>query len=222
MIELKDASKSFFFPEKIDILKELNLKLEPGNSYAITGPSGVGKSTLLSLLGSLEQPTSGHILINGTDLSKIDANTYRRDHVGLIFQSYNLLEDYTALENVLVPAMIARKKTSIGSDAYTRALMLIEKVGLQNRVNHLAKQLSGGEKQRVAIARALCNNPKLILADEPTGNLDEAHSKSIHSLLIDLTQEFHKTLVVVTHDLQLANLCNHKYLLKNGHLRLVN
>ncbi len=218
LLELKKIGKSFSFPEKTEILKDLSLEVFENESIAILGPSGVGKSTLLSLLGSLEKPSSGSIEIKGAPLSTLDANIYRREQIGFVFQAYNLLEDYTALDNVLIPARIARKSVKKGSIVYNRAVNLLEKVGLSDRLFHFAKQLSGGEKQRVCLARALCNEPSLILADEPTGNLDEVNSKFIHELLINLVKEMNKTLIVVTHDTEFANLCDKRYFLTGGKL----
>lgn len=221
LIELKNVSKSFLHPQETTVLTNLSLEIYEGESIAILGPSGVGKSTLLSLLGSLEKPSSGVIEVYGKPLNSLDVNLYRREQIGFIFQAYNLLEDYTALDNVLIPAKIARKSVKKDSKTYIRAQHLLTKVGLENRFFHFAKQLSGGEKQRVCLARALCNDPKLILADEPTGNLDDKNSKLIHSLLINLVKEMKKTLIVVTHDQELANLCDKRYFLTNGQITAI-
>lgn len=218
ILRLKKISKSFSHPIDAQILKDLSLDIFSGESLAILGPSGVGKSTLLNILGSLEMPSHGSIELKETPFELIDKNQYRRETVGFIFQSFNLLEDYTSLDNVLIPARILRKNVKKNSKAYQDAVNLLEKVGLKDRLFHLTKQLSGGEKQRVALARALCNNPDIILADEPTGNLDEENSKFIHNLLIQLVKQMNKTLVVVTHDQDLAHLCDKRFILKNGNL----
>ncbi len=184
----------------------------PGQTLAITGKSGEGKTTLLHILGTLESPSSGELAFG---LSASPA-VLRNRFIGFVFQTYNLLEDCTVLENVLMPAYIARMQTRKGSPAYNRALSLLEEVGLQDRIHFPAKLLSGGEKQRVAIARALCNDPELILADEPSGNLDHAHSFAIHQLLIGCAKKRNKALVIVTHDLELAKLCDTTRTLMDG------
>ena len=203
-------------PTPVHVLKGASLEVLQGTSVAIMGKSGEGKSTLLHILGSLEKPTSGEITICGLKTHETSLPLLRNTHIGFVFQSYNLLDDYTLLDNVLLPAKIARLPTKKGSPAYKRALELLEQVGLGHRAHFLAKLLSGGEKQRAAIARALCNDPELILADEPSGNLDSIHSQAIHQLLISLCKEHHKTLIVVTHDQALSSLCDKIYLLKDG------
>lgn len=218
IILAKKLSKSFKSPHPVDVLKGIDLSIEKGSSVAIMGKSGEGKSTLLHLLGTLEKPTSGELEICGESVKSAPLAYLRNHHIGFIFQSFNLLEDYTVLDNVLMPAKIARMPTHRGSAAYQRALMLLELVGLSSRAHFIAKLLSGGEKQRVAIARALLNNPALILADEPSGNLDHSHSQAIHQLLLQLTRQEGKTLVVVTHDPELASLCDQIYILKDGTL----
>ncbi len=211
-------SRSVYTPSRIEVLKGIDLDVERGESVAIVGKSGEGKSTLLHILGSLEKPCSGQLEICGQDILHVSLAELRNAHIGFIFQSYNLLDDYTLLDNVLLPARIGRKPVQPGTAAHSRALELLEIVGLKDRAHFLAKLLSGGEKQRAAIARALCNDPDLILADEPTGNLDHFHSQEIHSLLINLSKDFHKTLIVVTHDKELSSLCSRTLLLKDGNL----
>ncbi len=219
IIRAKKLSKSFTSPSSVHLLKEIDLEIEKGKAVAIMGKSGEGKSTLLHILGTLEKPTSGELHICGKSIDSSSLARLRNQHIGFIFQSFNLLEDYTVLENILMPAKIARLGASSQSLSYLRAQMLLEKIGLSSRADFLAKLLSGGEKQRVAIARALLNNPELILADEPSGNLDRMHSQAIHQLLLQLTKEEGKTLIVVTHDSELASLCDLSYLLKDGKLR---
>jgi ABC-type lipoprotein export system ATPase subunit len=218
VLKAQRLSKTFFTPTPVVILKQIDLEVHHGESIAITGKSGEGKSTLLHILGTLEKPCSGKLEICGQDIASTPLSILRNQSIGFIFQSYNLLEDYTVLDNVLMPAKIARRSIHPGTLAYQRALMLIEAVGLTHRAHFLTKLLSGGEKQRVAIARALCNDPQLILADEPSGNLDHAHSQEIHSLLLQLCKEFQKSLIVVTHDKELSSLCHRTLLLKDGNL----
>lgn len=202
IVEVINVSKAF--DKKIKVLENLNLSILPGTSCAIVGLSGEGKTTLLHLLAGIEKPDSGEIV------SKHSA--------GLIFQSYNLLEDLSVLENLKMPLKIARKK--INKEAIQTLLSLIEEVGLADKTHTLSCKLSGGEKQRVAIARAFVLDPPLILADEPTGNLDQVNSEKIHDLLLKFVKRRKKSLVIVTHDHNLANLCDQKFLLKRGHLKL--
>jgi lipoprotein-releasing system ATP-binding protein len=220
MITAKKLSKSFNSPTKVDVLKEIDLDVEEGESIAIIGNSGEGKSTLLHILGTLEKPSSGQLEICGKLVISSSLSILRNRHIGFVFQAFNLLEENTVLENVLMPAKIAREPTHLRSSAYLRALFLLEKVGLSSRAGFLAKLLSGGEKQRVAIARALLNNPDLILADEPSGNLDHTNSQAIHQLLLKLAKDEGKTLVIATHNPELASLCDKTYQLKDGKLRL--
>lgn len=218
ILRAQSINKHFFSPAPIQLLQDVSLDVEEGSAVAIMGKSGEGKSTLLHILGTLDKATSGEVEICGkkTHLSCNDA--LRNRHIGFIFQSYNLLEEYTVLENVLLPARIARKNVDKAAPLYARALELLEKVGLSARAHFLAKLLSGGEKQRTAIARSLCNDPELILADEPSGNLDNQHSQAIHQLLIQLARQHGKTLIVVTHDRELASLCDRVFILKDGKL----
>jgi len=214
----KQLSKTFTSPHRVDVLKGIDLCVKKGSSIAIMGKSGEGKSTLLHILGTLEKPTSGELEICGMSVVSTPLATLRNQKIGFIFQSFNLLEDYTVLENVLMPAHISRLPTHRDSPACQRAIALLNQVELSSRAHFPAKLLSGGEKQRVAIARALLNNPELILADEPSGNLDHSHSVAIHQLLLQMTKQEDKTLVVVTHDPELASLCDQIYLLKDGAL----
>jgi lipoprotein-releasing system ATP-binding protein len=216
LLRVTKLTKKFSSPTPVDVLKGIDLEVFPGDSIAIVGKSGEGKSTLLHILGTLEKPSSGTIEICGNDVSKIALPQLRNAHIGFIFQSCHLLDEDTALENVLMPAKSARKATHIGSSAYQRALELLDLVGLKDRAHFRTKLLSGGEKQRIAIARALCNDPDLILADEPSGNLDNKLSQEIHALLIRLSKEFRKALIVVTHDRELSSLCGKTLILKDG------
>ena len=217
LLRAKNLSKSYFIhgldSNEEMVLKDVSLELKEGQSIAIVGKSGVGKSTLLHLLGTLEKADSGQLEINGSDCSSCDQNLLRQQSIGLIFQAFYLLEDFTALENVLMPAKIARRKSS-----REEGLLLLEKVGLQEKADQPVKFLSGGERQRVAIARALCNKPSLLLADEPTGNLDKANKEAIGMLLLSIVKKFKTGLILVTHDADLALLCDLQFCLEDGRL----
>lgn len=208
--------KCFLDPEKVEILKGVDFTLVEGESAAIMGSSGEGKSTLLHILGTLEKATSGTLEILGEKVSNVAL--VRGCYLGFIFQNYNLMEDYTVLQNILMPALIQKQSIQPGSLAYLRALQLLENVGLLERKNFSTKLLSGGEKQRTAIARSLILDPPILLADEPSGNLDHANSLAIHDLLIDSCKKLGKGLIVVTHDMSLASRCNHIYTLSDGYL----
>jgi lipoprotein-releasing system ATP-binding protein len=206
ILKARNLTKSF---PKVKVLSNISLTVQTGESIAICGRSVEGKTTLLHILGTLEQPDSGEIEIGGQRLTRSNAPFIRNQQIGFIFQSYNLLEDFTTLENVLMPARIARKPAS-----RQKGLELLALVGLEERADFPAKHLSGGERQRAAIARALCNDPNLILADEPTGNLDRVNAKRIGEILLSLN----KSLIIVTHDPDLAALCNRQLQLKDGTL----
>ncbi len=216
ILQAKNITKTFRFPNTTELFSNISFELKAGESMSISGRSGSGKTTLLHILGTLEEPDTGEILIAGTPFSKANGATLRNKHIGFIFQSFNLLEDFTALENVLMPARIARKTVS-----QEYGLHLLEQVGLEKLADFPAKLLSGGEKQRVAIARALCNDPDLILADEPSGNLDQANAELIGSLLVHLVEKKNKGLILVTHDSALASLCQKQYQLSSGHLKIM-
>ncbi len=215
ILEASNLKKSFSNPTKVEVIGGLSLALKSGESIAIMGASGEGKSTLLNLLGTLESPDSGEISICGESVCRRKAPKMRNRHIGFIFQSFHLLEEATALENTLMPAKIGRQNSS---KAKKRALQLLEELGIEKRAHFPAKLLSGGEKQRVAIARALMNNPEILLADEPTGNLDHENSETIHHLLIHYAKKHGKGLIVVTHDPALAALCDRKLTLESGSL----
>lgn len=221
ILKARDLKKAFYRPVKIDLIKGVNIEVPLGQAVAITGRSGQGKSTLLQLLGTLEKPCSGLLEIAGQKISPFNKSSIRNKHIAFVFQSFHLLEDYTALDNVLMPARIARKNISKGSQAYLRGYSLLEKVGLADRALFNTKLLSGGEKQRVAIARALCNDPDLILADEPSGNLDRQTAETIHNLLLDFVSHGDKSMIIVTHDQTLAKQCHQQYILENGVLEKI-
>lgn len=208
ILQIKDLEKTYISDsEHLTILKDLNLAVEEGSKVVIVGESGSGKSTLLNIIGGIDKITSGSVLAGTNlqyDLSKLDETEiaeYRSSFLGLIFQFHYLLKDFTALENVYMPAFIAGLPKK---EAQEKATALLQDVGVYDRRDHLPSQLSGGERQRVAVARSLINNPSLILADEPTGNLDPANAALIGDLLFSMVEKYKKTLLLVTHDLTLA------------------
>ncbi len=216
LLEAHHLYKTFQTPKPFHVLRDISLQLFPGESIAIVGASGEGKSTLLHLLAGLDAPTKGDISFNGQPFRNFSLAELRNKHFGFIFQSFYLLDEDSSLQNVLLPAQIGRQPTGKHSKVYARATDLLKEVGLQDHLDTPVKLLSGGERQRVALARALCNNPEVLFADEPTGNLDHRTSKEIHQLLIAHTQEANKGLLVVTHDLDLASLCDSTYCLESG------
>ena len=205
MIEVKNIHKSF---GELEVLKGVDLNVKKGEIVAIIGKSGAGKTTLLQIIGTLDRPTKGQVLIEGTDVFAMkdkDLAAFRNKHIGFIFQFHQLLPEFTALENVCIPAMIAREKET---DYMPRAEKLLRELGLGDRLNHKPNALSGGEKQRVAAARALMMSPDIILADEPTGSLDEKNKKELSELLLKLRKEYGQTILLVTHDKELANIAD--------------
>lgn len=204
--------------ETLTILKNLNLHVQAGTKVSIVGQSGSGKSTFLNIVGGLDSATSGTVKCGNYIISNLDEKSlasYRSSFLGLIFQFHYLLKDFTALENVFLPAYMAGAKKSAAKE---KAERLLRDVGLSERMNHLPSQLSGGERQRVAVARSLINDPELILADEPTGNLDPANSKMIGELLFSMVDKYHKTLLLVTHDMKIAKNADVCYSIQNGKL----
>jgi lipoprotein-releasing system ATP-binding protein len=208
--------KAFHHPVRVQILNGVDLTISRGESVAIMGRSGEGKSTLLQILGTLDAPCKGLLEIDGAAVTNFNKSRIRNKKLAFVFQTFHLLEDYTALENVLMPARIGRQQTHIGSTAHEHACFLLNQVGMSERLHFNAKLLSGGEKQRVAIARALCNDPDLILADEPSGNLDRQTARQIHDLLLHFSRVEGKALLIVTHDSALAALCDRRYRLDEG------
>jgi len=201
------------------VLHGVNLAVDKNELLAIVGTSGSGKSTLLHLLGSLDSPTEGTVIFNGTDIHAMTSKQqakWRNQELGFIYQFHHLLSEFTALENVAMPLLIAGEKIAI---AEKKATQLLERVGLSDRVKHRPAELSGGERQRVAIARALINQPSLVLADEPTGNLDAKSAESIYQLLRELNSELGTAFIVVTHDQQLASKLDRQLYMKNGVLQ---
>ncbi len=220
LIQAREITKTFYQPSHVELLKNVSLDLLPEKSMAIMGASGVGKTTLLHILGTIEPANSGSLSICGESFRKSHAHQVRHRHIGFIFQAFGLLEDFTAIDNILMPARIGGKSVLKKSVAYQQAEELLEVVDMKARAHFPAKLLSGGEKQRIAIARALFNDPEIILADEPSGNLDHENSTVIHSILMELVKKMKKGLIVVTHDEELAELCDEIYLLKDGVLTL--
>lgn len=207
--------------ETLHILKDLDLEVRRGEFISIIGKSGSGKSTLLNLIGLLDRPDTGKLYIDGLDITKAkdsEKDLLKNKNLGFVFQFHYLLHEFTALENVMLPALINSTEPKKAIEA--RAKELLRVVGLEDRIKHKPTQLSGGEKQRVAIARALINSPKIILADEPTGNLDEETSEMIHSLLRKINKELNQTIIVVTHSKELANITSKILILKKGKLEI--
>lgn len=214
MIETKNLHRSYRLGKKlVEVLHGIDLTIARGEKVFLCGPSGAGKSTLLYTLAGLERPEEGSVHIDGQDLYKLgnrEQARFRNARIGYVFQNYHLLPELTALENVLVPGLLGKK------DRTTAAMSALERVGLANRAEHLPAELSGGEQQRVAIARAIVNEPKVLFADEPTGNLDSANSKQIMDILLNLATEHGVTLVVVTHDETIAEHGDRKLIIRDG------
>lgn len=213
MIEVNNVHKSF---GDLEVLKGVNLEVKKGEIVAIVGKSGAGKTTLLQIIGTLDRPTQGEVIINGERLmvkGDKELAAFRNKHIGFIFQFHQLLPEFTALENVCIPAMIARQKES---DYKPRAEKLLRDLGLGDRMDHKPNALSGGEKQRVAAARALMMAPDIILADEPTGSLDEQHKQELSDLLLQLRKNYGQTILLVTHDKELASIADRIIEIKDG------
>ncbi len=217
LVALREATKEYVLGgQTVKALRGVNLQILQGVLAVIIGPSGSGKTTLLNLLGGLDKPTSGDVVVAGKSLVRLsdaEAVVYRRRTVGFVFQDYNLLPKLTALENVTLPMLYARRSAD---EARRRSMELLEQVGMSHRTRHRPSNLSGGEQQRVAIARALANDPPLILADEPTGNLDSATGEQIALLLINLVTGAGKSVIVVTHDDRLATLADIRVQIRDG------
>ena len=222
ILELKKINKTYKGKtENIHILKDLDLKVEEGEFISILGKSGSGKSTLLNVIGILDSIDDGEIYIGNEKIDRknsLKIDRIKNKDIGFVFQFHYLLPEFTALENVMLPALLGNMKSK--KEIEEDAKKLLKDVGLENRVNHKPAQLSGGEKQRVAIARALINNPKILLADEPTGNLDEETSNNINNLFKEINVKKKQTIIVVTHSRELSNITDKKYYLKGGKLFL--
>ncbi|MDC1244791.1 ABC transporter ATP-binding protein [Crocinitomicaceae bacterium] len=213
MLRAENIEKSY---GELPILKGVNLEIKQNEIVSIVGTSGAGKTTLLQILGTLDQPTSGNLIIDGEDpfsLNETKLSAFRNTTLGFIFQFHQLLPEFTACENVMLPALI---KGVNKKDAEEQAISLLEKVGLQDRINHKPSELSGGEQQRTAVCRALINKPKIIFGDEPSGNLDTQSSKELHELFFKLREEFDQTFVIVTHNKELSKMADRSLEMVDG------
>ncbi|MBB1535162.1 ABC transporter ATP-binding protein [Leptotrichia sp.] len=223
ILELKNVSKIYKTKaEEIHVLKNINLTFNSGDFVSIQGKSGSGKTSLLNILGLLDVPTSGDVFIDEKKVNMKDEklkNILRNRKIGFVFQFHYLLNEFTALENVMMPALVNKSMTK--DKAKKRAKELLKMVDLGHRINHKPNELSGGEKQRVAIARAMINNPEMILADEPTGNLDTETSNVINELFKKISKEENQAIIIVTHSLELANMATYKYKIENGEFNMI-
>ena len=213
MIEVKEIEKSY---GSLKVLKKVSLTIENSKVVTIVGPSGAGKSTLLHIIGTLDKPDRGEVVIDGVNLNSLSDDKlaeFRNRHIGFVYQFHHLLPEFTALENVAMPALIAGKSRK---ESFDRAKELLDFLKLADRVGHKPAQLSGGEQQRVSVARALMNNPELILADEPSGNLDTENARKLHDLFFVLRDTFKQTFLIVTHNEELAQLSDRKIVLQDG------
>lgn len=213
MIQVVDLHKRF---GSLEVLKGVHLEVKNGEIVAILGRSGAGKTTLLQIIGTLDQPDKGQVLIDGQDvfqLSEKELSAFRNRHIGFIFQQHQLLPEFTALENVMMPGLIARINEK---EVERKAVDLLTQLGLKERLYHKPSQLSGGEQQRVAAARAMLLQPSVILADEPSGSLDEQNKKELHALLLEMREKYGQTIILVTHDQELARICDRQLVIQDG------
>jgi lipoprotein-releasing system ATP-binding protein len=213
LIELKGIKKNY---GKLEILKGIDLTVKKGECISIVGSSGAGKSTLLQIIGTLDSANEGQLLIDNKDIDKLNKaqlSRFRNKNIGFIFQFHNLLPEFSALENICIPAFIAGISQK---DAEKSAFELLKRLKLEDRANHKPSQLSGGEQQRVAVARALINQPTILLADEPSGNLDSKNADDLHKLILEVNSEFNQTCIVVTHNNDFANMAHRKLTITDG------
>jgi len=213
MIQTKKISKSY---NNLKVLKGIDLSISKGEIVSIVGASGAGKTTLLQIIGTLDKPDGGSVLIDGKELTRMKSREladFRNKHIGFVFQFHQLLPEFTAFENVCLPGWISKKPKS---EIEKRAKELLEYLKLSDRMHHNPSELSGGEQQRVAVARALINNPSVVLADEPSGNLDSHNALELHDLFFKLREEFQQTFVIVTHNEELANRADRKLTIRDG------
>lgn len=224
LLKLQNITKSYNSIEKADrkpVLNDLSLELEQGETIAILGPSGSGKSTLLNIIGALDKPDSGDVMFNDSKINEFSENqlaSFRNKEIGFIFQSHHLLPQCTVMENVLIPTLTIKKDKNCQNECRTKAMELIQEVGLWDHKDKFPGTLSGGECQRVAVIRALINNPRLLLADEPTGSLDRDNAQAITELLLKLNEEFNTSLILVTHAEEIGRQMKKKYKLVDGKL----
>ena len=213
MIKASGILKSY---GSLEVLKDVSLEIKKGEIISIVGASGAGKTTLLHIIGTLDRPNKGLLMINNENISNLSDKklaAFRNKNIGFVFQFHHLLPEFTAIENVCIPAFIAGTDKSLAEE---RAMELLTFLGLTDRINHKPSELSGGEQQRVAVARALINNPAVVLADEPSGNLDSNTAKDLHQLFFTLREKFNQTFVIVTHNEELANMADRKLVMKDG------
>jgi lipoprotein-releasing system ATP-binding protein len=221
MIVAKNIHKKY---GELEILKGVDLEIRQGEVVSIVGSSGAGKTTLLTILGTLDRPNSGEVMINNENVFGLNDKklaVFRNANIGFVFQFHQLLPEFTAIENVLIPAMIAREHKAVSSDineAERRAKELLELFNLGDRAHHKPSELSGGEQQRVAVARALINKPAIVLADEPSGNLDSKNAKELHELFFKLRKDLNQTFVIVTHNAELAAMADRTLVMKDGRI----
>ncbi len=213
MIKAENICKSY---DDLQILKGINLHINAGEVVSIVGPSGAGKTTLLQIIGTLDKANTGRLLINNQELNTLNdkkLSAFRNKNIGFIFQFHQLLPEFTAFENVMMPAWIGKTNER---EAKNKAIELFNYLGIKDRMSHKPSELSGGEQQRVAVARAIINNPAVLLADEPSGNLDSQSAAALHDLFFDLRNQFNQTIVIVTHNEELAQRCDRKLQMKDG------
>ena len=217
MIQVHHVDKSF---GSLQVLKDISLEVQTSQVVTIVGPSGAGKSTLLHLIGTLDRPERGEIMIDGVKIHALtddQLSDFRSAHIGFVFQFHHLLPEFTAVENVMLPMLIAGQSRQ---NAQQRAKELLGFMKLDDRVGHKPSELSGGEQQRVSVARALANNPDLILADEPSGNLDTENAQKLHQLFFELRDRFHQTFIIVTHNEELAKLSDRRIVMRDGQISI--
>ena len=216
MLEAQNIVKSY---SHLMVLKSISLKVERGSIVSIVGASGAGKSTLLHILGTLDHPDDGNVFINGLNLTQLKGNelaAFRNKNIGFVFQFHNLLPEFTALENVCIPAYFANNKSD--KEVVSRGMELLDLLGISARKDHKPSEMSGGEQQRTAVARALVNNPAIVFADEPSGNLDSHNAEELHKLFFKLREELEQTFVIVTHNEELADMADTKLEIKDGYI----